>query len=155
MGLQSFCTLDINISSPPFSFCSQVICIVQDFVLAYSLDSFIFGYSCNIDCSFPFNIQLYANRAILQQEQAIRVRYFAKEAGRPAALKGDGELKTKSWLFHLIIKHIIAFSSCKMGELLPLRITTWVHVCADRKNFQMNYRISSCSHILFDVLNDY
>ncbi|KAH7520735.1 hypothetical protein FEM48_Zijuj08G0176900 [Ziziphus jujuba var. spinosa] len=36
--------------------------------------------------------QLCGNRVILQQEYAIPVRYFAKEAGRPA-LKGDEMLK--------------------------------------------------------------
>ncbi|KAF4371676.1 hypothetical protein CsatB_023659 [Cannabis sativa] len=37
--------------------------------------------------------QLYANRAILQQEHAVPVRFFAKEAGRPTVLKGDEMLK--------------------------------------------------------------
>ena len=33
-------------------------------------------------------LQLYASRVLLQQENAIHVRYFAKEAA-PPALKGD------------------------------------------------------------------
>ncbi|XP_062097848.1 probable ATP synthase 24 kDa subunit, mitochondrial [Humulus lupulus] len=37
--------------------------------------------------------QLFASRAILQQEHAVPVRFFAKEAGRSTVLKGDEMLK--------------------------------------------------------------
>ncbi|XP_024017378.1 probable ATP synthase 24 kDa subunit, mitochondrial [Morus notabilis] len=37
--------------------------------------------------------QLNVSRAILRQEHAVPVRYFAKEAGRPTVLKGDEMLK--------------------------------------------------------------
>lgn len=38
-------------------------------------------------------LQLNVGGAILRQEHAVPVRYFAKEAGRPTVLKGDGEFK--------------------------------------------------------------
>lgn len=58
-------------------------------------------------------MQLYGSQAILNQQLAFPVRYYAKEAA-PAGLKGDGQYTRKLLILNGFLPHMCCLMTLKM-----------------------------------------